>query len=37
VIRIPPRPFLRPAFDAYRDGAPERVFARVARSLGWGR
>ena len=37
VIRSPPRPFLRPAFEADRNGAPERVFARVARSLGWGR
>jgi phage gpG-like protein len=34
VIRIPPRPFLRPAFEAYRKEAPARFLRRVAAVLG---
>ncbi len=36
VIRIPPRPFLRPAFEAYRKGIRGRIALQVARLLGWG-
>jgi hypothetical protein len=36
VIRIPPRPFLRPAFEAYRKGVRGRIALQVARLLGWG-
>lgn len=35
VVRIPARPFLRPAFAAFRKGARERFLAGVARRLGW--
>lgn len=36
VIRIPPRPFLRPAFEAYRKGIRGRIALQVGRLLGWG-
>jgi hypothetical protein len=36
VIRIPPRPFLRPAFEAYRKGIRGRIALQMARLLGWG-
>lgn len=34
VVRIPPRPFLRPAFELAIRGARQRLRDRVARSLG---
>ncbi|HEU4408398.1 MAG TPA: hypothetical protein VFS43_24250 [Polyangiaceae bacterium] len=34
VVRIPPRPFLRPAFDAFRKDAGARFLRRVALALG---
>lgn len=34
VIRIPPRPFLRPAFETWSKGAPERFMKRVAHFTG---
>jgi len=34
VIQIPARPFLRPAFEAFRKGASARFLARVARLAG---
>ncbi len=36
VVRIPARPFLRPAFDKYKSGAPRRFMRRVVRHLGMG-
>lgn len=36
VVQIPPRPFLRPAFQAYRVGAGRRFLDRVAHQLGLG-
>ena len=33
VVRIPPRPFLRPAFEAFSKGVEERFLRRVARLL----
>lgn len=36
VIQIPARPFLRPAFDAFKKGARKRFLDRVARLMGWG-
>ena len=35
VISIPPRPFLRPAFDQFRRDVGKRVLATVGRQLGW--
>ena len=34
VTQVPARPFLRPAFDKYREGAGHLFLARVARELG---
>ena len=34
VVQIPARPFLRPAFDKFREGAGRRFLERVARDLG---
>ena len=34
VVQVPARPFLRPAFDKFREGASRRFFERVARELG---
>jgi phage gpG-like protein len=34
VVRVPARPFLRPAFDKFREGASRRFLERVARELG---
>ncbi len=34
VIRIPPRPFLRPAFEKFRQGVDRRFLGRVAGLLG---
>jgi hypothetical protein len=34
VTRIPPRPFLRPAFDKFSKGASERFLNRIATQLG---
>lgn len=36
VIRIPPRPFLRPAFEAFKRGAQGRFLRRVAQLSGFG-
>lgn len=36
VVQVPARPFLRPAFDAFRQGASERFLRRVAKELGFG-
>jgi hypothetical protein len=36
VIRIPPRPFLRPAFEAFKRGAKGRFLRRVAQLAGFG-
>jgi hypothetical protein len=36
VIRIPPRPYLRPAFEKFRQGVDRRFLARVAGLLGLG-
>jgi hypothetical protein len=36
VVQVPPRPFLRPAFQAYRVGAGRRFLDRVAHQLGIG-
>lgn len=36
VVQVPPRPFLRPAFQAYRVGAGRRFLDRVAHQLGLG-
>jgi hypothetical protein len=33
VVRIPPRPFLRPAFEAFRKGAAQRFLGRVGAEL----
>lgn len=35
VIRIPPRPFLQPVYDQFKDQSPQRVQAAVARALDW--
>jgi hypothetical protein len=35
IIRIPARPFLKPALDALRRGLVQRVAGRVARAMGW--
>lgn len=34
VVQVPARPFLRPAFDKFREGAGRRFLERVARELG---
>ena len=34
VIQVPPRPYLRPAFETFKKGADRRLFRHVARSLG---
>ncbi len=36
VVRIPPRPFLRPAFEAFKVGAQGRFLRRVAQLSGFG-
>jgi hypothetical protein len=36
VIRVPPRPFLRPAFETFKKGAQRRFLERVARLAGFG-
>jgi len=36
VIRIPPRPFLRPAFESFKRGAQKRFLRRVADRAGFG-
>ena len=34
VVQVPARPFLRPAFDKFREGASKRFLERVAKELG---
>jgi phage gpG-like protein len=34
VVQVPARPFLRPAFDKFREGASRRFLEHVARELG---
>ena len=34
VVQVPARPFLRPAFDKFREGASRRFLERVDRDLG---
>jgi len=34
VVQVPARPFLRPAFNKFREGASRRFLERVARELG---
>lgn len=34
VVQVPARPFLRPAFDKFREGASRRFLDRIARELG---
>jgi len=36
VVTIPARPFLRPAFKKFSEGAQRRFLGRVAAQLGWG-
>jgi hypothetical protein len=36
VVRIPARPFLRPAFEAFKRGAKQRFLRRVAQLAGYG-
>jgi hypothetical protein len=36
VIRIPARPFLRPAYEAFKRGAKQRFLRRVAQLVGIG-
>lgn len=36
VIRIPSRPFLRPAFEEFKKGAQQRFLRRVAQLAGFG-
>lgn len=36
VVQVPARPFLRPAFDKFREGASKRFLERVAKELGLG-
>jgi len=36
VINVPPRPFLRPAFKKFSQGAQKRFLARVAALTGFG-
>jgi hypothetical protein len=35
VVKIPPRPFLRPAFDAWKKGAERRFAQRVQLLMRW--
>ena len=37
VVQVPARPFLRPAFEAFRKGLDKRLLAGVARRAGLGR
>ena len=34
VVQVPARPFLRPAFERFRQGASRRFLERVAKQLG---
>lgn len=36
VVQVPARPFLRPAFEKFREGASKRFLERVAKELGLG-
>ena len=36
VTQVPARPFLRPAFNKFRQGADRRFLERVAKELGFG-
>ncbi|WP_239014420.1 phage virion morphogenesis protein [Archangium violaceum] len=36
VVQVPARPFLRPAFEKFRQGAGRRFLERVAKHLGMG-
>lgn len=36
VVQVPPRPFLRPAFEKFRQGVARRFLERVAQQLGLG-
>jgi phage gpG-like protein len=36
VVQVPARPFLRPAFEIFRQGASRRFLERVAKELGIG-
>jgi len=36
VVQVPARPFLRPAFNKFRQGADRRFLERVAKELGLG-
>lgn len=36
VVQVPARPFLRPAFEKFRQGAGRRFLERVAKHLGLG-
>lgn len=36
VTQVPARPFLRPAFNRFRQGADRRFLERVAKELGFG-
>ena len=36
VEQVPARPFLRPAFEKFREGASRRFLERVAQQLGFG-
>ncbi len=36
VAQVPARPFLRPAFEKFREGASRRFLERVAQQLGFG-
>lgn len=36
VVQVPARPFLRPAFEKFREGASRRFLERVAKELGFG-
>ena len=36
VVQVPARPFLRPAFERFREGASRRFLERVAQQLGFG-
>ncbi len=36
VTQVPARPFLRPAFNRFREGADRRFLERVAKELGFG-
>lgn len=36
VVQVPARPFLRPAFEQFRQGANRRFLERVATELGFG-